>query len=359
MPADTGDMLAVLAATAALAFTSGSGELYVGDHFVAGDDSVAYQALELTPGGASVLAIESGEATRLVLMAVGGGEPKPVPGTTDADSGSISPDGKTVVFTTLEGVYTVPVAGGTPKELVTTPDGATDSLAEFSPEGRTIAFARDSVDDDGNESVTLEIVSASGGKPVSRSDGLLGSLPQGGRISFSPDGRLIAYAGDADNPGIFVEGASTGEPRQLTSDLDSWPVFSEDGQTISFARDATSEHADDNSDDPVELLDEDTYELWNVPAAGGTEAFVHEGDYETLAVEQAAAQPSHVSEPVVVTVTRRGHRYTVRWTGTAAAWKVTLAIGTKSVGAAFKGSVHSATFTLHASGKPVARVTAR
>src|SRR3954466_15643577 len=181
MRADTGDMLAVLAATAALAFTSGSGELYVGDHFVAGDDSVAYQALELTPGGASVLAIESGEATRLVLMAGGGGEtkpvpgttgagpgaePKPVPGTPDADSGSISPDGKTVVFTTLEGVYTVPVAGGTPKELVTTPAGATDSLAEFSPDGRTMAFARALVDGDGNESVTLELIPVSGGKSI-------------------------------------------------------------------------------------------------------------------------------------------------------------------------------------------------
>jgi dipeptidyl aminopeptidase/acylaminoacyl peptidase len=356
MRADIRDMLAVLAATAALAFTSGAGELYVGDHFVAGDDSVSYQALELAPGGASVLAIESGEVTRLVLVPSAGGEPKPVAGTTDADSGSISPDGETVVFTTLDGVYTVPVDGGMPQELVTTPDGATDSLAEFSPDGRRIAFARDSVDDDGNESVTLELVPATGGKPLPRSDGLLGSLPQGGRISFSRDGKLIAFAGDADNPGIFVEGVAAGEPQQLTSDLDAWPVFSEDGTTISFARDATSENADDNSDDPVELLDEDTYELWTVPTEGGAETFLHEGDYETLAVEQAAAQPS---EPVVVTVTRRGNRYTVRWTGTAAAWKVSLAVGRKTVSAAFKGSVHSAMFTLRASGKPVARVTAR
>jgi dipeptidyl aminopeptidase/acylaminoacyl peptidase len=349
-------MLAALAAVAALAFTNASGELYVGDQLLAGDDNVSYQALELTPSGGSVLALESGEETRLVLVPVAGGDPKPIPGSTDADSGSISPDGKTIVFTTLEGVFTVPAAGGNPVELVTTPDGATDSLAEFSPDGTKIAFARDVVDDDANETVTLELVPVSGGTPVARAHGLLGSLPQGGRISFSPDGTSIAYAGSDDSPGIFVVGAGSGEPTQLTHDLDAWPVFTDNGATISFARDATSENADGESADPVELLDEDTYELWTVPASGGAETFVHEGDYETLAVRQADAP---AAEPVVVTVTSKGFRYTVRWTGTASAWKVTLAVGRKSVGAAFKGSVHSATFVLRATGKPVAHVVAR
>src|SRR5262249_6141206 len=122
------------------------------------------------PTGASVLAIESGQETRLVLVPLAGGEPKPVPGTADADSGSISPDGKTIAFTTLEGVFTVPLAGGAPTELVTTPDGATDSLAEFSPDGKTIAFGRDVVDRGGNESVTLELVPATGGKPIPRAE---------------------------------------------------------------------------------------------------------------------------------------------------------------------------------------------
>jgi dipeptidyl aminopeptidase/acylaminoacyl peptidase len=351
-------MLAPFAAVAALAFTNASGGLSLGDELIAGGDNVSYQALELTPSGAFVLAIESGEEARLVLVPVAGGDPKPVPGTVDADSGSISPNGKTVVFTTLDGVFSVPVAGGIPIELVTTPDGATDSLAEFSPDGKTIAFARDVVDHAGNESVTLELMPAAGGKPVARADGLLGSLPQGGRISFSPDGKSIAFAGAAENPGVFVVGATGGVPAQLTGDLDFWPVFS-DGATISFARDAISLNADDNSADPVELLDEDTYELWTVPAAGGAESFVHEGDYETLAVKQASLAASPTAGPIVVTVTRKGYRYTVRWTGTAAAWKVTLVVGRKSVGAAFKGSVHRATFTLRAVGKPVARVVPR
>ncbi len=183
---------------------------------------------------------------------------------------------------------------------------------------------------------------------------VMASIAMGSRVR-SPDPVERARTGTG-NPGIFVVGAGSGEPAQLTHDLDAWPVFTDNGATISFARDATSENADDESADPVELLDEDTYELWTVPASGGAETFVHEGDYETLAVRQADAP---AAEPVVVTVTRKGFRYTVRWTGTASAWKVTLAVGRKSVGAAFKGSVHSATFVLRATGKPVAHVVAR
>jgi dipeptidyl aminopeptidase/acylaminoacyl peptidase len=356
MPIESG-MLAVLAAAFVLASTNASGELSLNDQVVAGDNAVSYQALEQTPRGDAVLAIESGEETRLVLVPVGGGDPTPIAGTTDADSGSISPDGRTIVFSTLDGLFVVPAAGGHAVQLVETPVGATDSLAEFSPDGKTIAFARDVVDDDGNEVVTLELVPATGGKPVDRATGLVGALAQGGRISFSPDGAQLVYAGAGDSPGIFVVASGGGAPRRLTSDLDFWPVFSADGATISFARDATSENADANAPDPVEPLDEDIYELWTVPAAGGDATFVHEGDYETLAGRQAAALAA--PERVLVTVRKRGDRYTVKWTGSADAWKVTLVVGRRSVGAAFKGNVHAATFTLkRAKGKPVARVVA-
>ena len=214
------------------------------------------------------------------------------------------------------------------------------------------------VDDDGNESVALELVPATGGKPVSRSDGLLGSLPQGGRISFSPDGKLIAYAGDADNPGIFVVGASTGEPQQLTSDLDSWPVFSEDGTTISFGRDATSENADDNSDDPVEL-----------PRRGHLRALDSAGRGRRGGIRARGrlrdARGRNRSRPRRFAGSRAGRRYRDEEgpplhgpldrhrklvEGDACRR------GERASAPPFKGSVHSATFTLRATGKPVARV---
>jgi len=347
-----------------LAHTNAAGELYVGDARLAADTGATYQALEITPDGKFVLAVESGDTTRVVLVPIAGGDPKPVDGTEDADAASVSPDGKTVAFTTPDGVYSVAVAGGTPKQLAATPDGATDSIPEFSPDGKTIAFARDVVDDEGNEVATLEVMPASGGKLVDRAGGILPALPLGGRISFSPDGTTLAYAGDGESPGIWTVGVSAGDPKQLTSGLDSWPLFSADGTTITFARDSASDDSDANAEEPVDPVDDDLYELWTVPTAGGTASLQHEGDWETLATKQIARAssepvPPASPKPVVVTVSKRGDRYTIRWTGTAAAWKVKLVVGRKSVGAVFKGSVHRATFTLkHATGKPVARVTA-
>jgi hypothetical protein len=356
----------VSAATLAspLASTDASGALYLDGRQLAADTGATYLALELTPDGRSVLAVESGSTTRIVLVPVAGGDPKPISGTDDADAASISPDGTTVAFTTLDGVFAVAVAGGTPKKLAATPDGATDSLPEFSPDGKSLAFVRDVVDDDGNELVTLEVMPANGGKPVERAHGLLGSLPLGGRISFAPDGKTIAYAGGDDAPGIWTVGVAAGDPVQLTSGLDVWPVYTADGGTIAFARDAASADSDASADDPVDPVDEDLFELWTISSAGGTAELQHEGDDETLAVKQIAGPPATSAAPVAkavkASVTKKGDRYTVRWAGEAAAWKVTLVVGRKSVGAAFKGAVHTASFRLvGAKGKPVARVAAR
>ena len=354
-------ILAALAAAAALAappaHTDAAGALYVAGNRLAADTGATYEALELAPDGTSVLALESSDATRVVLVPLRGGDPQPVVGTADADAASISPDGKSVVFSTADGLFVVAVAGGTPKQLLVTPDGAADSLPEFSPDGRTIAFARDSVDENGDETVTLETMPAAGGKPVARATGLRGSLPDGGRISYSPDGKTIAYAGGADAPGIWTVGAAAGAPQQLTGDDDYWPVYSADGATIAFARDAASPGSDASSGDPADPVDEDVDELWTVPAAGGDATLQSEGDFETLAAKQIASAAPAAAKPVVVHVTRRAARYTVRWTGAAAGWKVTLVVGRKSIGAFVPGTAHSVTLTLlHATGKPVVRV---
>jgi dipeptidyl aminopeptidase/acylaminoacyl peptidase len=357
-------LMSAAALASPLAYTNSAGELYVGNARLAAGTGATYQALEIAPDGKSVLAVESGETTRVVLVPVAGGDPRPIDGTEDADAASISPDGRTVVFTTPDGVYSVAVAGGTPKQLAATPNGATDSIPEISPDGKTIAFARDVVDDQGNEVATLEVMSMSGGKPADRAEGVQSALPLGGRISFSPDGKTIAYAGDGESPGIWTVGAATGDPKQLTSGLDSWPVFSADGTTITYSRDSASDDSDANAEEPADPVDDDLFELWTVPAAGGDPSLQHEGDWETLAAKQVAGAASEPSvpvapKPVVVTVTKLGDRYTVRWTGTAAAWRVKLVVGRKSAGAVVKGSVHQATFTLkRAKGKPVARVTA-
>ena len=141
------------------------------------------------------------------------------------------------------------VAGGTPTQLVSSPDGATDSCPQLSPDGTQLAFVRDSVAADGNETVTLELDAGrrrrgDGARRLARPDAR-------GRpaLSFSPDGKTIAYAGDASRtPGIFAVPVAGRPAAQLTLGLGLLAVFSPDGSTLFFSRDAFSPNADDNAD---------------------------------------------------------------------------------------------------------------
>ena len=255
------------------------------------DGSTTLASLAITPDGSNVLALSTGEQTQLALVPAGGGAVVDVAGTQDATDGSISPDGKQVIFSIAPGgsdslaagIYSVPIAGGTPKALVTSPDGATDSLPQLSPDGTQVAFARDSVDSGGNETVALDLAPVAGGAARQLATGVASALFNGGRFSFSPDGKTIAFAGSFDNPGLFTVATSGGSVSQLSSEFDYWPFFTSDGSTIVFSRDAASPGADDNADTPVDPQDIDTDELWTMNADGSNPTVVAEGDFEALA----------------------------------------------------------------------------
>jgi len=340
-------VLAVAIASLAVAYSNVAGDVAFGDRTLAPSGSESYQTASFSPDGNTVLAIESGDDAGLVLIPVGGGASVSLGGTGQADGASFAPDGRSVVFSTGDGIYTVPLTGGTPKLVAATPDGATDSLPQYSPDGKTIAFARDATDANGDESVSLELMPASGGAVTPIAAGLIGTLGQGGRISFSPDGKTLLYAGDYTDAGIFSIPVAGGEPTQLTTDTDYWPSYLDGG--IVFARDASSAGADDNADDPVASVDEDLYELWTMKPDGSGAAVVAEGDYEALSVAQpvAALTPPPMPAPTVtVTVTKKGARYVVRWTGTASRWTVTLKVGRTKALASLPGAAHSHTFVL-------------
>jgi Tol biopolymer transport system component len=363
------------------------------------DDTTMMSALSISPDRSSVLALASADQDQLDVVPAAGGTPVPLDGTAGADSGSFSPDGRSVVFsigqntspTLSPGIYSVSVSGGTPKQLVSSPDSATDSLPQLSPNGQQVAFVRDSVGGSGNETVTLELAPAAGGAATELADTLAPTIAGGERLSFSPDGKTIAYAGDYTNQGIFTVAVAGGASAQLTSDNDYWPVFSSDGSTLIFSRDAYSPNADANAVTPVDPVDNDVDELWTMNADGTNEAVVAEGDFESLAVAPFAAPGGSsgggssgggssgggssgggssgggssgggssgggssgglggsIPQPIygkAVHVVVHGKRYIVTWRGKATAWTVLLRVGRLTVMADVKGSVHSHTFTL-------------
>lgn len=359
------------------------------------DGSSSVSALSIAPDGSEVLVLDSADQDQLALVPIAGGDPVPIDGTVGADSGSFSPDGKSVVFsigqnisdTLSPGIYSVGVSGGTPQQLVSSPDGAIDSGPQLSPDGTQLAFVRDAVAGDGTETVTLEVMPAAGGTATELADTLAPTVDGGQHLSFSPDGKTIAYAGDYTSPGIFTVAVSGGATAQLTSDSDYWPIFSADGSTLLFSRNAYSANADDQAATPVDPIDEDLNELWAMNADGSGAAVIAEGDFVSLAAAPLVAKASGGASgggsgggstgssgggstggstggsgggstgsgggsiPIAVYgravhVAVHGRRYTVTWKGKASAWTVVLRIGRLTVMASVKGSVHSHTFTL-------------
>jgi WD40-like Beta Propeller Repeat len=391
--------------TTNIAYTDESGSLYLASTAAAGmttlytnDGTASVQALGITPNGQDVL-VATPDTGGLALVATGGGTPVAISGTDNAMSGSLSPDGKTALFATSDGIYTVPIAGGTASQVLATPAGSTDSLPVFSPSGKQIAFARDSFDADDNETVTLELFTVAGATTSDLATDLMTDLESGGRIAFSPDGKTLVYAGGYDNTGIFTVPVAGGTATQLTTDTDLWPSFSLDGTKIFFARDALSTNADDQATTPVSPTANDVSELWSMATNGDSPAVIQEGDYETLVLASKSTTgtttttgsttgstktttttntttgttttstttgttgtttttKSATGGPHSIGLSVTGHRYKVTWTGTAAHWKVTLRVGKKTSTVTVKGSVHSHVFTVTAKGTVSVRVAA-
>ncbi len=412
---------AVAAAGLQLAYSDVNGNLYLGT--VAGDDGTAIfqtdgatqmSALSISPDATSVLALASSDTDQLDLVPVSGAAPSPINGTEGADSGSFSPDGTSVIFsigrdtspTLSPGIYSVSLAGGTPKQLVSTPVNSTDSLPQLSPNGATVAFVRDTISSASVETVGLDVAPVSGGSAAQLAVGLSPAINGGERLDFSPDGKTLVYAGDYTDPGIYTIAVAGGVSSQLTSDSDYWPSFSADGSTVFFARDAFSPNADDNAVAPVDPAADDIDELWSINANGSSPAVIAEGDFETLALAPnnatsvsvgsagssgssstgstgttgtstgapaggaaaatgpgggapaslgASAVGSTVSASATgIHIAVHGSHYVVTWKGDADEWKVQLRVGRQSATANVKGSVHTHTFTLRG-----ARGTAR
>jgi len=210
-----------------------------------------------------------GVATREVRIAVDNGTWMNV---------DVSRDGKLIAFDLLGDIYTMPIAGGTPKRIA---EGlAYDHQPRFSPDGKRIAFTSDR---GGGDNIWVMNLDGSDKRQVTKEDFRLLNQP-----SWSPDGRFIVAkkhftTGRSLGTGevwIYHVSGGGGVPlvkrasEVLQKELGE-PIYAADGKSIFYVRNVTSgpifEYAQDSNTDlfDIERYDLETGEVTTVVSGVG------------------------------------------------------------------------------------------
>ncbi|HKH70685.1 MAG TPA: protein kinase [Vicinamibacterales bacterium] len=140
---------------------------------------------------------------------------------------AVTPDNRYVLYTSLDGgtvsIWMVSIDGGSPTKLA---DG---SSVAVSPDGSSIAFTAEGVN-----GVTSLFVC---GLPDCRPPRPIGPAQFDMAVSWTPDGRGVAYANDGN---LWVQPLSGGAPHQLTRFTDGRSIrsfaWSRDGQRLAITR---------------------------------------------------------------------------------------------------------------------------
>jgi Tol biopolymer transport system component/DNA-binding winged helix-turn-helix (wHTH) protein len=181
------------------------------------------------------------------------GQPSLIPAVTNVGekyAPTLSPDGQRLAFVWNGGAgphFNLYVkVMGTEESLQLTRQASIDFSPVWSPDGRYIAFCRIL---EGGTGIYI-IPSLGGAERTVRNtlwddQELQGAFRFAGRLSWSPDGKLLAYsdrASRSEPASIFLLSLDSLETHKLTSPLhsrgDFSPAFSPDGRTLAFARDA-------------------------------------------------------------------------------------------------------------------------
>jgi imidazolonepropionase-like amidohydrolase/Tol biopolymer transport system component len=177
----------------------------------------------------------------------------------------VSPDGRTIAFSLLGDIYTMPITGGTPTRIA---EGlAWEVQPRFSPDGRRIAFVTDR---GGGDNIWIMDADGSGKVALTKEDFRLLNQP-----SWSPDGRFIVAkkhftTGRSLGTGeVWLYHVSGGGGVKLVARPDEVyqkelgePIFAPDGKAIYFTRNVTPgkifEYAQDSNG---EVFDIERYDI--------------------------------------------------------------------------------------------------
>ena len=180
---------------------------------------------------------DGGQPPALYVRSLQGGPPTRIAThTTTADQPSFSPDGRSIAFGAMNGnepghaIMIVDAHGGRAR-LLSGGSGVINSNPAWSPDGHRIAFS--SFKAPGNDD--LFVIGADGAGLRRLTAGPAYDLTP----DWSPDGKTIVFARDGD---IWLTNAAGGHLRQLTSgsERDSSPAWSPDGIRIMFVRGDTA-----------------------------------------------------------------------------------------------------------------------
>ncbi len=237
------------------------------------EDQVVRPDLEPAPitppavDGTSAIDDEA-EDTKWDVSAPKGAQLRQIP--INVDEGSwidldVSPDGRTIAFSLLGDIYTMPVSGGTPTRIS---EGlAWEVHPRFSPDGRRIAFTSDR---GGGDNIWVMGVNGADKRQITKEDFRLLNQP-----SWSPDGQFIAAkkhftTGRSLGTGeIWLYHVSGGggvklveRPNEQHQKELGEPTFAPDGKSIYFTRNVTPgpifEYAQDSNGD---LFNIERYDL--------------------------------------------------------------------------------------------------
>jgi len=155
---------------------------------------------------------------------------------------AVSPDGREVAFTsnmdeveatsTNNDVFVVPITGGAPKKISSSPGG--DSTPLYSPDGRYVAYrsqARAGYESDRFRLFLYDRKSGATTDLTKNFDRWVNAFV------WTPDSSAIYFAGDESGTSpLWRVKISGGEPEKMVTGFNDEPVLAADGKTIFFSR---------------------------------------------------------------------------------------------------------------------------